>query len=127
MFLPHQKLVAATAQLLTVEPEQVAEGITRLREGERLVCQSLAGIDVVYLPQLHEAEVYTAWRLLKMAQYPHPEPDDLDKLMKKVEAESAVCYSEQQRQAIRTAAGSGVLLITGGPGTGKTTIVNGIL
>ena len=127
VFLPHQKLVAATAQLLTVEPEQVAEGINRLREGERLVCQTLAGIDVVYLPQLHEAEVYTAWRLLKMAQYPHPEPDDLDKLMKKVEAESAVCYSEQQREAIRTAAGSGVLLITGGPGTGKTTIVNGIL
>ena len=127
VFLPHQKLVAATAQLLTVEPEQVAEGITRLREGERLVCQTLAGIDVVYLPQLHEAEVYSAWRLLKMAQYPHPEPENLDKLMKKVEAESAVCYSEQQRQAIRTAAGSGVLLITGGPGTGKTTIVNGIL
>ena len=127
VFLPHQKLVAATAQLLTVEPEQVAEGINRLREGERLVCQTLAGIDVVYLPQLHEAEVYSAWRLLKMAQYPHPEPENLDKLMKKVEAESAVCYSEQQRQAIRTAAGSGVLLITGGPGTGKTTIVNGIL
>ena len=127
VFLPHQKLVAATAQLLTVEPEQVAEGITRLREGERLVCQTLAGIDVVYLPQLHEAEVYSAWRLLKMAQYPHPEPENLDKLMKKVEAESAVCYSEQQRKAIRTAAGSGVLLITGGPGTGKTTIVNGIL
>ena len=127
VFLPHQKLVAATAQLLTVEPEQVAEGISRLREGERLVCQTLAGIDVVYLPQLHEAEVYSAWRLLKMAQYPHPEPENLDKLMKKVEAESAVCYSEQQRQAIRTAAGSGVLLITGGPGTGKTTIVNGIL
>ena len=127
VFLPREKLVAATAQLLSVEPEQVDEGIKRLQEGERLVCQTLMEIDVVYLPTLYESEVYSAWRLLKMAQYPHPEPENLDKLMKKVEADSEVCYSEQQRNAIRTAAGSGVLLITGGPGTGKTTIINGIL
>ncbi len=127
VFLPRAKLVAATAQLLTVEPEQVQEGIDKLHEGERLVCQTLADIDVVYLPQLHEAEVGSAYRLLKLAQWPHPEPDDLDRLMAKVESESDVRYSDQQRQAIRSAASTGVLLITGGPGTGKTTIVNGIL
>ena len=127
VFLPREKLVAATVQLLTVEPEQVVEGISRLRDAERLVCRTLAQIEVVYLPQLHEAEVYSAYRLLKMAQYPHPEPENLDRLMEKVESGSAVCYSQQQRAAIRTAAGSGVLLVTGGPGTGKTTIVNGIL
>ena len=127
VFLPRAKLVAATAQLLTVEPEQVQEGIDKLHEGERLVCQTLADIDVVYLPQLHEAEVGSAYRLLKLAQWPHPEPDNLDRLMAKVEAESDVRYSDQQRQAIRSAASTGVLLITGGPGTGKTTIVNGIL
>ena len=127
VFLPRAKLVAATAQLLTVEPEQVQEGIDKLHEGERLVCQTLADIDVVYLPQLHEAEVGSAYRLLKLAQWPHPEPDHLDRLMAKVEAESDVHYSDQQRQAIRSAASTGVLLITGGPGTGKTTIVNGIL
>ena len=127
VFLPRAKLVAATAQLLTVEPEQVQEGIDKLHEGERLVCQTLADIDVVYLPQLHEAEVGSAYRLLKLAQWPHPEPENLDRLMAKVEAESDVRYSDQQRQAIRSAASTGVLLITGGPGTGKTTIVNGIL
>ena len=127
VFLPRAKLVAATAQLLTVEPEQVEEGIKRLAEGERLVCQNLAQIDVVYLPRLYEAEVYSAYRLLKMAQYPHTDPENLDLLMEKVESGSTVRYSEQQRGAIRTAASSGVLLITGGPGTGKTTIVNGIL
>ena len=127
VFLPRAKLVAATAQLLTVEPEQVQEGIDKLHEGERLVCQTLADIDVVYLPQLHEAEIGSAYRLLKLAQWPHPEPDHLDRLMAKVESESDVRYSDQQRQAIRSAASTGVLLITGGPGTGKTTIVNGIL
>ena len=126
-FLPRAKLVAATAQLLTVEPGQVEESIDRLREGERLVCQSLADIDVVYLPSIHEAEVYCAYRLLKFAQWPHPEPENIEQLLRKVEAESDVRYSDQQRSAIRSAAGNGVLIITGGPGTGKTTIVNGIL
>ena len=127
VFLPRAKLVAATAQLLTVEPEQVQEGIDKLHEGERLVCQSLADIDVVYLPHIHEAEVYTAYRLLKLAQWPHPEPENIETLLRKVEAECEVQYSEQQRSAIRSAAGTGVLIVTGGPGTGKTTIVNGIL
>ena len=126
-FLPRAKLVAATAQLLTVEAEDVDAGITRLQEGERLVCQRLADIDVVYLPSIHEAEVYCAYRLLKFAQWPHPEPEHTERILKQVEAESAVRYSDQQRHAIRSAAGSGVLIITGGPGTGKTTIINGIL
>ena len=126
-FLPRAKLVAATAQLLTVDAESVEEGISRLHEAERLVCQTLADIAVVYLPHIHEAEVETAYHLLKMAQWPHPEPNHIERLLKKVEAESEVRYSEQQRDAIRSAAGTGVLLITGGPGTGKTTIVNGIL
>ena len=126
-FLPRAKLVAATAQLLTVEAEDVDAGITRLHEGERLVCQTLADIDVVYLPHIHEAEVYCAYRLLKFAQWPHPEPEHTERLLKQVEEESAVRYSDQQRHAIRSAAGSGVLIITGGPGTGKTTIINGIL
>ena len=126
-FLPRAKLVAATAQLLSVPEEAVEEGIGRLHEGERLVCQTLADIAVVYLPHIHEAEVACAYHLLKMAQWPHPEPDNIERLLKKVEAESDVRYSEQQRAAIRSAAGTGVLLITGGPGTGKTTIVNGIL
>ena len=126
-FLPRAKLVAATAQLLTVEAGDVDAGITRLHEGERLVCQQLADIDVVYLPHIHEAEVYCAYRLLKFAQWPHPEPEHTERLLKQVEEESAVRYSDQQRHAIRSAAGSGVLIITGGPGTGKTTIINGIL
>ena len=126
-FLPKAKLIAATAQLLTVPAEAVGEGIERLHEAERLVCQTLADIDIVYLPHLHEAEVVSAYHLLQMARWPHPEPDNIDSLMQIVESESDVRYSQQQRDAIRAAASSGVLLITGGPGTGKTTIVNGIL
>jgi len=126
-FLPEDKLVAATAQLLSVESDIVAEGIRRLLEGERLVCCTLAGIRVVYLPQLYEAEDYCNRRLLEFAAREFPEPFGLDSKLRAVAKESGIRYSSGQELAIRKAATSGVLLITGGPGTGKTTILNGIL
>lgn len=126
-FLPEDKLEAATAQLLNVETDTVVKAVTRLIEGERLVRDGLAGITVDYLPELHEAETYCARRLLSFAGQHFPAPKGLDALLHSVQQESGIAYSAQQLDAIREAAGCGVLLITGGPGTGKTTILNGIL
>lgn len=126
-FLPEDKLEAATAQLLNVETDTVVKAVTRLIEGERLVRDGLAGITVDYLPELHEAETYCARRLLSFAGQHFSAPKGLDALLHSVQQESGIAYSAQQLDAIREAAGCGVLLITGGPGTGKTTILNGIL
>ena len=126
-FLPEEKLVPATAQLLNVPREAVSQGIQRLLEGERLVRQTLAGIVVIYLPVLFEAEQYCTQRLLEFAAQSFPEPRGLDKKIRDAQQESGVDYSEEQRQAVREAAASGLLLVTGGPGTGKTTILRGIL
>ena len=126
-FLPEQKLTAATAQLLSVEQETVGQGIGRLLEAQRLVRQRLAGITVIYLPQLYEAECYCTQRLLAFGTSQFPEPPGLDRKIRKIAKQSQMEYSAQQEQAIREAATSGLLLITGGPGTGKTTILNGIL
>ena len=126
-FLPTDKLSAATAQLLSVPTETVEAGILRLLEVDRLVQQTLAGIQVVYLPELFEAEVYSTRRLLEFAGNHFPEPHGLDRLIASVARDSGIDYSPEQTQAIREAATSGLLLVTGGPGTGKTTILNGIL
>ena len=126
-FLPEDKLVGATAQLLSVPPDAVQQAVERLLEADRLVRDSLAGIVVIYLPQLHEAECYCTRSLLNFAHHTFPEPKGLEKLIRNVARESGIEYSEEQTQAIREAATSGLLLITGGPGTGKTTILNGIL
>ena len=126
-FLPEDKLALATAQLLSVETDTVRSGMDRLLEADRLVRDQLAGITICYLPDLHEAEVYCAKRLLEFALDSFPVPDHMDKLMKSIAAESGIRYSAQQEQAIRESAQRGVLLVTGGPGTGKTTILNGIL
>ena len=126
-FLPEDKLIMATAQLLSVEAESVGEGLNRLLEADRLVRDSLAGITVCYLPRLYEAETYCSQTLLNFACHSFPEPSGLDRMIRRVEKESGISYSGEQREAIRQAAVSGLLIITGGPGTGKTTILNGIL
>ena len=126
-FLPEDKLAAATAQLLSVSEEAVLDGILRLLEVDRLVRSTLAGITVIYLPELYEAEQYCTRKLLELASLRFPEPPNLDSLIRRVARESGITYSDEQERAIREAASTGVLLITGGPGTGKTTILNGVL
>ena len=126
-FLPEEKLCLATGQLLNVEAETVQAGIERLLSFDRLVRNQLANISVIYLPALHEAESYCTMRLLQFAADPYLPPHDLNTMLRRASEESGLTYSPRQEQAIREAAGNGVLLITGGPGTGKTTILNGIL
>ncbi len=126
-FLPEQKLVDATAQLLNVDPQAVCEGLSRLHEGQRLVRDCLAGITIDYLPGLYEAELYTCRRLLELGKKRFKPPVGWERMLRRTEVESGITYSDQQRQAIEEALYSGLLLITGGPGTGKTTILKGIL
>ena len=126
-FLPEDKLILATGQLLSVEPEAVSKGLASLLEGQRLMRCTLAGITVIYLAALHEAEESCTEKLLHFAAFDCPAPPRLETMLRKISKESGLQYSSQQENAIREAASRGVLLITGGPGTGKTTILNGIL
>ena len=126
-FLPQAKLCAATAQLLSVEEDCIAQALQRLAEAGRVVPDRLSGIDILYLPQLHEAELYTCQRLTEFAKAYFPQPGDWKKRLRAAEEASGITYSQQQRVALEEAMTSGLLLITGGPGTGKTTVLNGIL
>ena len=126
-FLPEEKLVTATAQLLSISEETVQESVGRLLEARRLVRNTLAGITVCYLSALYEAESYCADKLLDFAATVHPAPAALERKLRQASADSGLEYSPQQTDAIRLSATAGLLIVTGGPGTGKTTILNGIL
>ena len=126
-FLPLNKLTAATAQLLSLDTEDITQSIDKLTQAGQLVKQTLAGIDVCYLPQLYQAETYCCEKLLSLTKQHTSPPGNLNKLLTEIEKESHISYSEEQAQAIRQAAENGLLLLTGGPGTGKTTALNGVL
>ncbi len=126
-FLPESKLIDATAQLLSVDTMCITSAVARLLEADRLVRDSLAGIDILYLPDLYEAEIYTCQRLRSFAKKHFPLPSGWKTMQKKASQGDSIHYSQQQLAALEEAVTSGLLLITGGPGTGKTTILKGIL
>jgi len=126
-FLPENKLIGATAQLLNVDNATVETGIARLLEEEQLVRDHLADIQILYLPPLYRAETYCTRRLLAHTATRYPAPASFSKKLRTAAQSSGLEYSSQQELALQEAATSGLLLITGGPGTGKTTVLNGIL
>ncbi|MGM9607803.1 MAG: ATP-dependent RecD-like DNA helicase [Oscillospiraceae bacterium] len=126
-FLPRRKLLAATGQLLNLEddsPEQALEEL--LGQGE-VVQEHVAGQDACYLMELYAAEVYVAFRLEEMSSAELQPPHDLDRLLKEIQREQGITYAPQQEEAVRLAASRQVILLTGGPGTGKTTSLRGVL
>ena len=126
-FLPRRKLLAATAQLIGVEEESLADGLEALIERGEVVEEPVAGEQACYLEALRQAEEEVAGRLLEMTGQELEAPADLDHLIAAIEAEQGIIYAPQQRQAVELAARRQVMLLTGGPGTGKTTSLRAVL
>lgn len=126
-FIPRDKLITATSQLISVPGDLVSEAIDSLAESGEIVCDSVAGLNVCYLAELYEAETYTAYRLKSMTSAKTKSSVNLEKLISKLESLYDISYAPLQKQSIELALNNRVLVITGGPGTGKTTILRAIL
>ncbi|WP_297213914.1 SF1B family DNA helicase RecD2, partial [uncultured Flavonifractor sp.] len=126
-FLPRGKLIAATGQLIGVEDELLEDALEALLERGEVIQEPVAGEEAVYLHDLCEAEQYVAWRLTEMARGELTAPHELDRLIDRIQAGQGITYAPQQRQAVQLAARRQVMLLTGGPGTGKTTSLRGVL
>ena len=126
-FLPRRKLVQATATLLGVEIDLLEASLETLRLRGEVDREEIAGQDAVYLPQLYEAECFVAQRIGEMSRAELCPPDNLERLLRKIQKEQGIQYAPQQLDAVRTAAQRQVMLLTGGPGTGKTTCLQGVL
>lgn len=125
-FIPTDKLAAATARFIGVEHDSALAAIEALAESGAVVRTELAGRDVTYLAALYAAETRVAARLLGMVAE-KPSAVDADGLLDALEREQGVKYAPKQREAVRLAAKSRVMALTGGPGTGKTTSLRAIL
>lgn len=127
VFLPQHKLLAATAQLLEVSQEPLQEALEILFERGDIVFSEIAGESACYLARLYDYECYVAETLSRMAETEFYPPEQLDKLLERIQAKQQIVYAPLQAQAVYTAAQRQVMLLTGGPGTGKTTSLRGVL
>ena len=127
VFLPRDKLLSATCQLLDCGLEQVEAALDALTERHAVVIERIANVQAVYLRRLWEAESSACARLLALLDMDADQSRYAERTVAEIEREQGITYAPMQRQAVALAAKAGVMLLTGGPGTGKTTTVRGIV
>ena len=126
VFLPRGKLLAATAQLLGDE-DGVEEALDTLIDEGKVFSETVANVEACYLLRLHEAEDYACRKLTNLLSATADVSSRAGKTVDEIEAAQGITYAPLQRKAVELAAEHGVLILTGGPGTGKTTTVRGIV
>ncbi len=127
VFLPENKLLTATAALIGVEGDCLAQGLDGLIERGEVVREDIAGVTACYPAGLYGAECYVAMRLGEMCRTEIAPPEGLGRLIDAIQKEQGIRYAKQQRTAVELCASRQVMLLTGGPGTGKTTSLRGVL
>ncbi len=127
VYLPAEELKAQTSQLLQVELDSVERHIMDLTIDKKLVVKAVPEGQGIYISKYYYMELNTAKMLHDLnVRYPVPEEGLLKKL-DRIESQTGMELEEQQRQAFMKAARNGLLVITGGPGTGKTTVIRNII
>ena len=125
--LPAGKLCEAAASLLGVELELAQDALYTLCENFTLMREEFDGKEYIFLQRQHLSEEYIAARMKALLRLPPPPIGGADIQIAAIEEERGIRYADKQREAIRAAMEQGVLLLTGGPGTGKTTTLNAII
>jgi len=126
-FIPRDKLLDATASLLGGQRQGCEIALDTLVENGEIVPDTVAGLDACYLARLYETENYVARRIQRMAcAKPHP-VRAASELLEALEAQTGITYTDRQKAAVAAAAKRDICILTGAPGTGKTTTVRAIL
>lgn len=126
--LPREMLARGAAELLRVEKDRADEGITELIRMGRLKYVMQGDYQMIYTAESYDEEKYIADKLVMLDKMCIAvDIQDVDRFIEREEAKSGMSYASLQKQAIADALQYGVMLLTGGPGTGKTTVVRALI
>ncbi|MBE6815512.1 MAG: ATP-dependent RecD-like DNA helicase [Ruminococcaceae bacterium] len=125
--IPREKLLKPCADLLSTNEDTIDITIDSLVSTAQLKTYIIDGAEFVFLPSSIRDEKRIAERMGIVAKFPPPRMSTLAETIDNIEYENNIKYEDLQRMAITTAANKGLLILTGGPGTGKTTTIKGII
>ena len=126
--LTEDKLIGAAAKLLEVSEERVKEALSELFKQNKLRAVTYDGIKFIYDKESYDCEKYIARKLDLLDKVCVPaSAQDMEAFILREERKSGMEYAPLQRKAIASALESGVMVLTGGPGTGKTTVVRALI
>mgnify|MGYP000173044485 FL=1 len=126
--IPEMALVDKTAKILQVNNQIIFTILKERIDNGSLNTEVVGGETLIYPPYLYYAEKKVATRLLQLQQATEPlSEDNLSLFIKVWEKDNQIQLAQKQKEAIKACLHHGVLILTGGPGTGKTTVIKGIL
>lgn len=126
-FLPKDKLIPLGAGYVDIKEEEVEIAVENMCERHQLKEAVINGRNCIYLPNYYKAEEESAKKLRLMMQFGRQEIRNIDERIKKSQNELGILYEDAQKEAIRASIENRVMVLTGGPGTGKTTTLRGMI
>lgn len=125
--LPEERLIATTTNFLQVDTDLVKDALNNMIFDASLMRENFDDKNFIFLPEMHRAETFISNRIKLMQSFPAAKFSNTDTLIEKIQQEDNIQYAEKQIEAIKSAMEKGFLILTGGPGTGKTTTLNAII
>ena len=127
VFLPEEELIEKTAALLAVEKSEIDSLLSDLAMKHEIVCRKTGDEVNVYLSNYYNMEIECAKRLLELNICEEMSEESIEADIRKIEKRTDLTLEEHQREAVKVAIQNGVFVMTGGPGTGKTTTLKVLL
>lgn len=125
--LPREKLIKVCADYLKLPNELIEDILAQMLIDGTLICDTIDNREFVFIPEMYRSETYAADRLLMLLKFPPQSIPGGRLALEAFEKQQGISYATLQRQAITEALSNGLLILTGGPGTGKTTTLNAII
>jgi len=127
-YLPEDKLMEMTSQLLDVRIDEIKDACIRLLMDKAIFMEKGSDCNRIYLSSLYNAEISVCKKLIMLSSVEFQnDPEELERRINDIEKEEGIVFAQNQLLALKEALSHGVIVITGGPGTGKTTIIKSII